>query len=193
MQPPAPASSSSPSFPMPSFPESMVGKTLQLLLPYHDATIRGIERSKDDKLTRVKIEALPGVAFAAGELRLESTEGLKFVGALLMDDISGHECTLTVHDDQGHNQPSLFLVLVNYLSWISFLDSKNGFRIGSCQVFVLVSFLDSKNGFRIGSCQAFVLGFVLGIQERLPRWFLEFKTWTRSLLLVQCKPHLIRK
>ncbi|XP_048549184.1 uncharacterized protein LOC125528790 isoform X1 [Triticum urartu] len=102
MQSPAPASSSLPYSPMPSFPESMVGKTLQLLLPYHDATIRGIERSKDDKLTRVKIEALPGVAFSAGELRLESTEGLKFVGALHMDDISGHECTLTVHDDQVH-------------------------------------------------------------------------------------------
>ncbi|XP_045083447.1 uncharacterized protein [Aegilops tauschii subsp. strangulata] len=87
---------------MPSFPESMVGKTLQLLLPYHDAIIRGVERSKDDKLTRVKIEALPGVAFSAGELRLESTEGLKFVGALHMDDVSGHECTLTVHDDQVH-------------------------------------------------------------------------------------------
>ncbi|XP_044374325.1 uncharacterized protein [Triticum aestivum] len=102
MQSPAPASSSSPSSPMPSFPESMVGKTLQLLLPYHDAIIRGVERSKDDKLTRVKIEALPGVAFSAGELRLESTEGLKFVGALHMDDVSGHECTLTVHDDQVH-------------------------------------------------------------------------------------------
>ncbi|XP_044980257.1 uncharacterized protein LOC123447691 isoform X1 [Hordeum vulgare subsp. vulgare] len=104
MQSPAPASSSSISLPppMPSFPESMVGKTLHLLLPYHDATIRGIERSKDDKLTRVKIEALPGVAFSSGQLRLESTTGLKFEGALRVDDISRHECTLTVHDDQVH-------------------------------------------------------------------------------------------
>ena len=171
MQSPAPASSSSPSSPMPSFPESMVGKTLQLLLPYHDAIIRGIERSNDDKLTRVKIEALPGVASSAGELRPESTEGLKFVGALHMDDISGHECTLTVHDHQGHNQPSLFLVLVKYFPWISFLDSNNASELvllkylswfpswipRTASALVLVNylswvlFLESKYGSHVGS------------------------------------------